>query len=222
MKTGILIAIQSELQAFLQSDLDYYDLRILGHTVYIVQNPNNTDKLYVLHSGFGEIDAAASTQFLIDQGCEKILNFGVAGALDPKLKIDDLFIVEKVCHYDYDVSSLDPVQPHQYPEFTDRFIPMDKTMIKFAEQACPDLCRISVASGDRFVVDRSFKQELFDKGCQICDMEIAAIARVCFLNRIPCLSIKCISDTYDGDGADFEANVASSAKKAFEILRLIM
>ena len=53
-------------------------------------------------------------------------------------------------------------------------------------------------------------------------MEIAAIARVCLLNRVPCLSIKCISDTYEGDGGDFAANVERSAGRAFAVLRKIM
>ena len=52
--------------------------------------------------------------------------------------------------------------------------------------------------------------------------QLAAIARVCLLNRVPCLSIKCISDTYEGDGGDFAANVERSAGRAFAVLRKIM
>ena len=49
-------------------------------------------------------------------------------------------------------------------------------------------------------------------------MEIAAIARLCALNGVPCLSVKCISDTYDGDGSDYVKNVTESAQKAFRVL----
>ena len=59
-------------------------------------------------------------------------------------------------------------------------------------------------------------------GCGICGMEIAAIARTCERRGMKCLSIKCISDTFDGDGGDFNANVERSAKKAFAAMREII
>ena len=99
---------------------------------------------------------------------------------------------------------------------------LDPDLISLAKRILPDLNETVVASGDRFIEDREDKQTLAALGCQICDMEIAAIARVCFLNRIPCLSIKCISDTFDGTGADFEVNVERSAGKAFSVLHRIL
>ena len=80
----------------------------------------------------------------------------------------------------------------------------------------------SVASGDRFVESKADKDALRALSCDICDMEIAAIARICALNDVPCLSVKCISDTYDGTSADFEQNVTRSAEKAFYALRCIL
>ena len=53
-------------------------------------------------------------------------------------------------------------------------------------------------------------------------MEIAAIARTCERSGVKCLSIKCISDTFDGDGGDFNENVTRSAEKAFSALRKII
>jgi adenosylhomocysteine nucleosidase len=53
-------------------------------------------------------------------------------------------------------------------------------------------------------------------------MELAAIARICALNQVPCLSIKCISDTFDGDGGDFQQNVTRSAQKAFEVIHRLL
>ena len=179
--------------------------------------------MYALCSGCGEIDAAAGTQLLITgYECEKILNFGVTGALDPALKVEDLFVVRKVCHYDFDTSAFDPVRPHQYLEFQDEFIPLDAGLIEEAKETEPELREAVVASGDKFVEDREMKKELFSLGCQICDMEIAAIARVCWINRVPCLSIKCISDTFEGGSGDFLTNVERSAAQAFRILKAIL
>lgn len=221
MKTGLLIAVERELKAFLHSGGEITEEKVNGRTVYRTVMGDN--EIFALCSGCGEIDAAAGTQLLITRyGCERMMNFGVTGALDPALKVEDLFAVRKVCHYDYDVSAVDPVKPHQYGEFPDEFIPLDETMIQEAKRAFPGLRETAVASGDRFVENKAEKQKLFALGCQICDMEIAAISRVCYLNHIPCLSIKCISDTYEGGSGDFQTNVERSAEKAFQVIGTLM
>ena len=221
MKTGLLIAIESELKAFLESGAEITSEERWGRTVYHTRIGEN--EVTAFCSGAGEIDAAAGTQLLISGfGCRQILNFGVTGALDPSLKVEDLFVARKVCHYDFDCSAIDPVRPHQYLEFPDEFIPLDDALAEKALASEPGLREAAVASGDRFVEDRAFKRELFSLGCQICDMELAAIARVCWLNGVPCLSVKCISDTYEGGSGDFLTNVQRSAEKAFRVLRGIL
>ncbi len=218
MKIGLLIAVESELRAFMNSGADIREETVNGRTVY--RTRMGQSEIFALRSGCGEIDAAAGTQLLITRyGCERMLNFGVTGALDPALKVEDLFVATGACHYDFDTSAVDPVKPHQYEEFPDEFIPLDENLIVLAKETAPELRETRVASGDRFVADRETKRELFALGCQICDMEIAAIARVCWLNQVPCLSVKCISDTFEGGAGDFWTNVERSAAKAFRVLR---
>ena len=180
-------------------------------------------EIVAIMSGYGEIDAAAATQLLISHtGCELVINFGVVGAIVPGLKVEDLFLVEKVCHYDYDVSPIDPVKKHQYVEYDDEFIPLDKSLVALVQKKLPSVKTVAVASGDRFVEAVEDKEKLASLGCQVCDMEIAAIARICLNNNVKCLSVKCISDTYEGDGGDFNANVTRSADAAFAMLRDVM
>jgi len=221
MKIGIMIAIKSELEAFLkyarESDTPLREEKVGNRPVWFLDVAGHT--LLAMLSGYGEIDAAAATQLLITWGgCEVVLNFGVAGALDPDLQVKDLFVVRRICHYDYDVSPIDPVRKHQYEEFPDEFIPLDEGLIALARQVMPELKETSVASGDRFVEDREDKRKLAALGCQLCDMESAAIARICAVNGVRCLSIKCISDTFDGNGGDFWTNVKHSAELAFRVL----
>ena len=217
MKIGIIIAIERELKSFLNNGSEIETLSVGRKTVYRTHLGGH--EVLAMLSGYGEIDAAAATQLLITWGgCETVLNFGVTGALDPALRVEDLFVVRRVCHYDYDVSPIDPVKKHQYEEFPDEFIPLDDGLLRRAKELMPELREAAVASGDRFIEERSDKEALRALGCDICDMEIAAIARVCALNGIPCLSVKCISDTYDGTGADFVKNVTASAEKAFRVL----
>ncbi|MBO4446396.1 MAG: 5'-methylthioadenosine/S-adenosylhomocysteine nucleosidase, partial [Clostridia bacterium] len=209
MKIGIVIAIARELKAFLESDYEIETIKDKSKEVYKT-NINNND-IYAIKSGYGLIDAAAATQFLITKyGCDVILNFGVTGALTRDLKVDDLFVVTKTINHDYDVSPIDPVKVNQYEEFPDEFIPLSEELIQKAKSIYPDLKEAIDASGDRFIETKEDKINLANKGCNICDMEIAAIARTAYLNNVKALSIKCISDTFDGDGGDFNTNVTNS------------
>ena len=225
MKIGIVIAIARELKAFLESNYQIETISEGTKEVYktIISNNNSSNEIYAIKSGYGLIDAAAATQFLITKyGCEIILNFGVTGALTRGLKVDDLFVVTKAINHDYDVSPIDPVKLHQYEEFPDEFIPLDKDLINLAKSIRPDLKEAIDASGDSFIEKKEEKIYLASLGCNICDMEIAAIARTACLNNARALSIKCISDTFDGDGGDFNTNVTKSANKAFSLLKDII
>jgi adenosylhomocysteine nucleosidase len=222
MKIGLLIAIDRELAAFLQSGEERTEETVAGRTVYKTRMEGHD--ICAVRSGCGEIDAAAATMLLIVRyGCELILNFGVTGALEEDLKVEDLFVAEKAWHYDFDITAFgESVKVGQYQEYPDEFIPLDAGLVRLVTEKIPGIRRVTVASADKFVEDRSEKLRLREAGCGICEMELAAIARVCERSGVKCLSIKCISDAFDGTGADFEKNVKRSAEKAFGAIRTVL
>ena len=222
MKIGLLIAVSGELEAFLNSGEERDEETVAGRTVYRTRMEGHD--VYAVQSGCGEIDAAAATMLLIVKyGCGMILNFGVTGALEADLKVEDLFVAEKAWHYDFDVTPFaDCVKVGQYEEYPDEFIPLDAGLADLVTQRIPGIRKIAVASGDKFVENRAEKLRLRNAGCGICDMELAAIARTCERSGVKCLSIKCISDAFDGTGADFEKNVRASAEKAFAAIREVL
>ena len=221
MKIGLLIAVDRELEAFLKSGEERTEETVANRTIYKTRMEGH--EIFAIRSGCGQIDAAAATMLLIVHcGCELILNFGVTGALDADLKVEDLFVVEKVCHYDFDVTAFEAVKPGQYEEYADEFIPLDAGLAQLAAERIPGIRKVADASGDKFVEDRAEKLRLRNMGCSICDMEIAAIARTCERSGVKCLSIKCISDTFDGNGEDFNTNVRRSAEKAFAVIREVL
>ena len=222
MKIGLLIAIKRELAAFLQSGEERTEETVAGRTIYKTRMEGHD--VYAVQSGCGEIDAAAATMLLIVKyGCELILNFGVTGALEEDLKVEDLFVAEKVWHYDFDVTPFaDCVKVGQYEEYADEFIPLDAGLIELVTERIPGIRKIAVASGDKFVEDKAEKLRLRASGCGICEMELAGIARTCERSGVKCLAVKCISDTFDGNGDDFERNVKSSAEKAFRVIREVL
>ena len=222
MKIGLLIASERELEAFLSSGEEMTEETVAGKTVYHTRIEGHD--LYALQSGCGEIDAAAATMLLIVKyGCELVLNFGVTGALQEDLKVEDLFVAEKVWHYDFDVTPFgDFIKVGQYAEYPDEFIPLDAGLVNLVTERIPGIRKIAVASADKFVENRSEKLRLRESGCGLCEMELAAIARVCERSGVKCLSIKCISDAFDGTGEDFEKNVRASAEKAFAAIREVL
>ena len=222
MKIGLMIAVTRELEAFLQSGEERTEEIVAGRTVYKTHMEGH--EIYAVCSGCGEIDASAATMLLIVKyGCEVILNFGVTGALEEDLKVEDLFVAEKVWHYDFDITPFsDTVKVGQYEEYPDEFIPLDAGLADFVAERIPGIRKVAVASGDKFVEDRTEKIRLREAGCGICEMELAGIARVCERSGVRCLSIKCISDAFDGTGADFEKNVRNSAERAFRAIRQVL
>ena len=222
MRIGLLIAIERELAAFLKSGEERTEETVAGRTVYRTRMEGH--EVYAVKSGCGEIDAAAATMLLIVRyGCGLILNFGVTGALEEDLRVEDLFVAEKAWHYDFDVTPFSEcVKVGQYEEYADEFIPLDAGLVKLVAEKIPGIRRITVASGDKFVEDRAEKLRLRAAGCGICEMELAGIARTCERSGVRCLSIKCISDAFDGTGADFEKNVKASAEKAFGVIREVL
>jgi adenosylhomocysteine nucleosidase len=222
MKIGLLIAIRRELEAFLNSGEQLTEEAVAGRTVYRTRMEGHD--VFAVQSGCGEIDAAAATMLLIERyGCEIVMNFGVTGALEEDLKVEDLFVAEKVWHYHFDVTPFtDCGKIGQYEEYPDEFIPLDAGLVQLVMERIPGIRKIAVASGDAFVEDKAEKRRLRAGGCGVCEMELAAIARTCERSGVKCLSIKCISDTFDGDGSDFEKNVRTSAQKAFGVIREVL
>ena len=63
MKIGLLIAIERELKAFLESGAEMTEELVCGRKVY--QTRMGQTDVVALCSGWGEIDAAAGTMLLI-------------------------------------------------------------------------------------------------------------------------------------------------------------
>jgi len=72
-----------------------------------------------------------------------------------------------------------------------------------------DFVEGTVASGDSFICDDSVKKDIVERtGCLCVDMEAAAIAHVAYMNDIPYMSLKVISDNADESAhTDFDMSL---------------
>ena len=218
---GMIVAV--EIQAVLEKYGERLEERFVdGFTVNVLNNDNYT--LYIVKTGAGEIAAAAGTQLLISKfGVDCVINFGVVGGLTPEMALAKTAVVEKVVHYDFDVSEIDHVEVGRYSNYPSVHIPCDETLLSKALELQPDLKPVVCASGDKFVGDPAKKAALHEQfGADICEMEAAGILLTCKRSNIPCLMIKTVSDSISGGAEEFTSEVNRSAGICLEIADKIM
>ena len=165
----------------------------------------------------GMVNAAAHAQLLIDRFAVRgVVNTGVAGSLDASIDIGDIVVATDAVNHLMDVGNLG-YAPGQTPGLSTLAFPADETLRRAAVDAAAELdiqtWEGRVASGDVFVredADKNRIADTFDASC--CEMEGAAIAQVCWLNRVPFAIVRAISDKADGtdyiDYPTFEAQAA--------------
>ncbi len=158
----------------------------------------------VVRSGIGKVNAAVCAQILIDDfSVDRIVNTGIAGSLEEKIDIGDVVISSDTLEHDMDATSFG-YAPGVIPQMDCSVFEADKEMIALAEECCaevnPDIRAFAgrIVSGDAFISDKEKKGWLAKTFHGLCtEMEGAAIAHTAYLNRIPFLIIRAISDKAD-------------------------
>ena len=188
MKIGIVCASDDELAPFLPMIKDIKKTKKAMLEFY--QGTINHLEVVAVFSGVCKVNAAIASQLLIDLFCvDCIVNAGTAGGMDPQLEILDTVISTQVCYHDVAKDILTEYHPWM------------KSI--FFEADPKDQGRKEI--NDQFA-------------CQTVDMETAAIAHVCYVNHLPFISIRCITDTAKHSGIDhFEENCAQAAIIAKDI-----
>lgn len=178
-------------------------------------------EVVVLFSGVCKVNAAIATQILIDTyHVNIIINAGTAGGMNPKLEIFDTVISTEVAYHD--------VAPNILTEFH----PWLETVFFKADQGLLNLTKMAVdklgqnykvywermVTGEAFVADEG-RQKINEQFEPLTvDMETASIAHVCYVNNIPFISIRCITDTATHSGTGhFEENCEKAASIAKDI-----
>ena len=226
---GIIGAMESEIKGIVSELSEVRETRAAGLTFY--EGSYKGHSCVVVKAGIGKVNAALCTQALIDHfPVSAVINSGVAGALDSRLHIGDIVLSTDALEHDMDAGGLD-YAPGVIPDMElregfdgVRFKASEELRAlaeKTAASVLPDAHVLSgtVLSGDVFVASKEQKDRLIStfKDAACCEMEGAAIAHVAFLNRLPFLIIRAISDGAD-DGAlmdypTFEKHAAESSIK---------
>ena len=187
----------------------------------------NGTKAVVVRAGIGKVNAACCTQVMIDRfpvSC--VINTGIAGSLRAEIDIGDIVLSTDAIEHDMDVAIFG-YGPGQVPGLKVDAFPADGKLRQAAKESCakvnPDI-RVyegRIVTGDQFISSKEKKKwliETFDGCCT--EMEGAAIAHAAYLNEVPFLIVRAISDKAD-DSAEMDYP-AFEAKAIEHSVRLIV
>ena len=187
---------------------------------------HHTD-VVLARSGIGKVNAAVCAQIMISRfHITSLINSGVAGTLNPNINQGDLVISTDAVQHDMDTTAFgDPLGA--IPRLDITFFKADSTLIELAETAAAhlnldgvSLFKGRIASGDQFIAGGPAQvriQEHFAPSAV--EMEGAAIAHVAYLNQVPFVIIRAISDKADGSAElSYDAFLPLAAKHASALL----
>jgi adenosylhomocysteine nucleosidase len=161
-------------------------------------------EVVIVRSGIGKVNAAVCAQILVDDfQADTIINTGIAGSLRAEIDIADVVISDDVLHHDMDATGFG-YPMGQIPRMETLSFQADKELIRLAREACARVVpEIGVhvgriVSGDQFISDKAVKKRIVENFGGYCtEMEGAAIAQTAYLNRVPFLILRAISDKAD-------------------------
>ncbi len=199
---GIIGAMEEEVSQLVHKMSDMEKTEIAG-MVFNKGLIGNKD-LVVVKSGIGKVNAAMCTQILATYfKVDMVINTGVAGSLRNEINIGDVVISTDALQHDMDATGFG-YEPGVIPRMKTSIFEADKKLVKIAEESCKDsvpeigVFKGRVVSGDQFITDKAVKERLVNLFRGYCtEMEGAAIAQAAYLNNIPFLIIRAISDKAD-------------------------
>ncbi|WP_147634279.1 5'-methylthioadenosine/adenosylhomocysteine nucleosidase [Treponema pectinovorum] len=175
----------------------------------------------VVRCGVGKVNAALCAQRLIlEFGCTHIINTGIAGAIKSGLGILDFVVSSDAVYHDMDATGFG-YKIGQIPQMDVYSFLADEKMIQTVKKSFDGMDEFAnhhliegrIATGDQFISDRDKKEKIVRDVEPACvEMEGCAIAHACFLNKIPFVIIRCMSDMADdlsSNGYEFNESIAA-------------
>ncbi len=226
-KIGIIGAMEVEVETLKKdmqlkevvqkAGMEFYDGVLCGMPVVVVR------------SGICKVNAAICTQILIDDlKVDGVINTGVGGSLNADINIGDIVISTDVVHHDVNAVEFGYALG-QIPQMKIFAFPADEDLAEKAKAACnrvnPDIkvWRGRVCSGDQFVSSQDQKEAIIKAfHGYTTEMEGAGIAQAAYLNKVPFIIVRAISDKADNsayvDYATFEKEAAQHSIRLVEAL----
>lgn len=202
MKIGIIGAMDVEI-ASLKAKMTVQDTVAKAGMEFCCGSIGTTE-VVVVKSGVGKVNAGCCVQILADVfHVTHIINTGVAGSLNNDINIGDIVVSTSAMYHDVDATVFG-YQKGEIPQMGIVSFPADETLraaaVKAVQEAAPDVQVFEgqVISGDQFISTHEKKMQLMKEFKGYCaEMEGAAIAQASYINGIPYVIIRAISDKAD-------------------------
>ncbi|MGL5151771.1 MAG: 5'-methylthioadenosine/adenosylhomocysteine nucleosidase [Clostridium sp.] len=224
MTLGIISAMSEELELLLndmnkeetvtKANMTFYKGSLWGKNVVAVV------------CGIGKVNAAICSQILISEfKVTHIINVGVAGGIGKDIYPGDVVVATNLVQHDIDTTVFGDAHG-QVPRLDTFDFKCDDTLVEAGLKACKAIDNINtfsgrIVSGDQFISSIE-KIQWFEKefGAISCEMEGASIAHVCYLNSVPFVVIRSISDNANnGAHMDYEKFIPVAVKNSTIILK---
>lgn len=208
VEVAILKEKMEDVRIIKKASMDFYEGILAGKKVVVVR------------SGIGKVNAGICAQILADVfSVEAIINTGIAGSLNKDINIGDIVLSTDVVQHDMDATGFG-YRKGQIPQMPIFYFAADEKLRQLAAEVCrevnPDIQVFEgrIASGDQFVCDQGVKDGIVSEfAAYATEMEGAAIGQAAYLNEIPFLVIRAISDKADGSA---QMDYSEFEKKAIE------
>ena len=225
---GIIGAMDEEV-ASLKSAVENPQISMIAGMEFCKGKLDGTD-VVIVQCGVGKVNAGVCAHTLISLfGCTKIINTGVAGALDARINIGDIVVSTDAVQHDFTAEAVGFAKG-EIPYTGLYAFPADETMRKAAVEAAhitaPEVHVFEgrICSGDQFIASKEQKERIItDFGGLCCEMEGGAIAQVCYLSNTPFVIIRAISDKADdSEEMNYELFKEKAAERCAAIVRYMI
>ncbi len=217
-KIGILCASDTELAPFLNYIRNYKitEKAMLKFYEGIMKQVD----VVAVYSGVCKVNAAVAAQLLIDvYHVDCIINGGTAGGMEESVQLFDTVISERVIYHDV----ADDILTEFHPWLKNNYFAADEnlsTMAKKYSRTAKYPVRFgTMVTGEQFIEDEK-REEINRKYAPLSvDMETASVAHVCYVNKIPFLAVRTITDTVTHKGIEnFDKNCEAASGISAEIV----
>ncbi|MDR2684937.1 MAG: 5'-methylthioadenosine/adenosylhomocysteine nucleosidase [Prevotellaceae bacterium] len=222
-KIAVIVAMQSEFDLVknIFSDFKTFETETFACLVGRILD----NEIFLLRCGIGKVNAAVQVSEIIS-ACKPdyVINTGVAGGIDKILKVGDVVVAQRCAYHDVWCGEGLWGQIQGLPLFFES----SEDLIELAKTVSDEKIHFGlICTGDRFITEKSGLENIktnFPDSLAV-DMESAAMAQVCYLRKIPFVSIRVISDSpcMEHNNVNQYFNFFQHAPKCtFEVLEKIL
>ncbi|MDO5707462.1 MAG: 5'-methylthioadenosine/adenosylhomocysteine nucleosidase [Andreesenia angusta] len=226
MKLGLIVAMEEELKIVLDN-MDINEKTEYAGMIFYDGIYKGVKTIAVI-CGIGKVNSAICTQILISTfEVDKVINIGVAGGIG-ELEPGDVVIANSLVQHDVDASGFN-YDLGRIPRLDTFDFKPDRELLEIARKACKKIDNHKIyegriVTGDQFI-NSSEKANWLKRyfGAIACEMEGASIAQVAYLNKIPFIVIRSISDNADKKASiSFDEFINIAAENATIILENLL